>query len=121
MELAQDIVSALLVLVGGFFLITGGIGLIRLPDFYTRLHAAGITDTAGAELVLLAMMVQGGFSWVTVKLILIGFFIFITSPSSTHAVANAAFTAGLVPLEADSGPGDSPVGDTAGEGASSNS
>lgn len=110
MAVIQDIVSALLVLGGAFFLIVGGIGLIRLPDFYSRLHAAGVTDTAGAELILFAMMVQAGFSWVTVKLILIGLFLFFTSPTATHAVANAAFTAGLAPHAPDEGPAEGPGG-----------
>ncbi len=133
MSIVLDILSAVLVLGGAFFLIVGGVGLIRLPDFYSRLHAAGVTDTAGAELILFAMMLQAGFSWVTVKLILIGLFLFFTSPTSTHAVANAAYTAGLAPHDVDDGPGDAaadgpgvgpgvgPGGTEAGEGASSSS
>ncbi len=97
-DLVRDFVTAGLLAGGCFFLLIGSIGVLRLPDFYTRMHAAGITDTLGAELMLLAMMVQAGFSFVTIKLIAIGFFMFFTSPASTHAVANAAWTAGLRPL-----------------------
>ncbi len=97
MAMITDILSWMLLLGGGFFLIVGGIGLLRLPDFYTRLHAAGITDTLGAGLILLGLMVQAGPTLVTIKLILIGVFLFFTSPTATHAVANAAFVAGLKP------------------------
>jgi multicomponent Na+:H+ antiporter subunit G len=97
MAILLDIISWCFLLAGGAFLLVGGLGLIRLPDFYSRLHAAGIIDTMGAELILFGMMVQAGFSLVTVKLLLIGVFIFITSPTSTHAVANAALVAGLEP------------------------
>ncbi len=97
MAMITDILSWILLLGGGFFLIVGGIGLLRLPNFYTRLHAAGITDTLGAGLILLGLMVQAGPTLVTIKLILIGVFLFFTSPTATHAVANAAFVAGLKP------------------------
>lgn len=97
METALDILSWVLLLGGGAFVMIGGIGLLRLPDFYTRLHAAGITDTLGAGLIILGMMVAGGLSLVTVKLALLGALIFLTSPTATHAIANAAFTAGLEP------------------------
>ncbi len=97
METALDILSGVALLGGGAFVIIGGIGLLRLPDFYTRLHAAGITDTLGAGLIILGMMVAGGLGLVTVKLVLLGALIFLTSPTATHAIANAAFTAGLEP------------------------
>ena len=70
-ELVLDLISAGLLAAGSIFVLIGGFGLIRLPDFYTRLHAAGITDTLGAELILLGLMFQAGLSLVTVKLILL--------------------------------------------------
>ncbi len=88
-------------MIGSLLVLTGALGMLRLPDFYTRMHAAGITDTLGADLILLGLMVQAGFSLVTVKLLLIGAFLFFTSPTSTHAIANAAFTSGLKPQAAD--------------------
>ncbi|HMB75836.1 MAG TPA: monovalent cation/H(+) antiporter subunit G [Kiloniellaceae bacterium] len=97
MDILLDILSWAFLLAGGAFLLIGGLGLIRLPDFYSRMHAAGIIDTLGADLILMGMIFQAGFSLVTVKLLLIGAFIFITSPTSTHAVANAALVAGLEP------------------------
>ena len=54
-ELVLDLISAGLLAAGSIFVLIGGFGLIRLPDFYTRLHAAGITDTLGAELILLGL------------------------------------------------------------------
>ena len=97
-ELILNLISAGLLAAGSIFVLIGAFGLIRLPDFYTRLHAAGITDTLGAELILLGLMFQAGLSLITVKLILISLFIFFTSPTATHAVANAARVMGLKPM-----------------------
>ena len=97
-ELILNLISAGLLAAGSIFVLIGAFGLIRLPDFYTRLHAAGITDTLGAELILLGLMFQAGLSLETVKLILISLFIFFTSPTATHAVANAARVMGLKPM-----------------------
>ncbi len=94
----QWAVSSGLIAAGVFFVFVGAVGVLRLPDFYTRLHAAGVTDTLGAELILMGLMVHAGWSLDTLKLGLIGLFLFLTSPTSTHAVANAAYTAGLKPL-----------------------
>ncbi len=98
MEILRDIASWALLLSGSAFCIIGGLGLLRLPDVYARMHAAGITDTLGAGLVLTGLMVQGGFSLVTVKLFLILVFLLYTSPTSTYALANAAYRRGLAPL-----------------------
>lgn len=97
-DLILDIVSWTLFVVGGAGVVTGAIGIIRFPDFYTRLHAAGITDTAGAELILLGMILQSPTWLVAAKLIIIGFFLFMTSPVSTHAIAHAAYVVGLRPM-----------------------
>lgn len=98
LAIAADVASWLCFLAGGAFLLIGATGLIRLPDFWSRLHAAGIIDTMGAELILVGMMFQAGLTQVTVKLVLIGLFLFVTSPTSTHALANAVWVAGLMPL-----------------------
>jgi len=87
-----DLLTLACLLGGAFFLIVSGIGVLRLPDFYTRLHAAGITDTMGAGLILLGLMLQAGFTQVTIKLVLIVVFLFFASPTSTHAVAQAALS-----------------------------
>ena len=83
--------------VGSVFLIIGGIGLLRLPDFYSRIHAAGITDTMGAALVLAGVMLQAGLSLATIKLAAILLFLLITSPTSSYALASAAMIAGIKP------------------------
>ena len=77
-------------LAGSFFAVVGGIGLIRLPCFFARFHGAGITDTLGAGLILTGLMFQGGLSLDTVKLAMVLFFLLVTSPTSTHALAKAA-------------------------------
>lgn len=83
---------------GAFFAVTGCIGLVRLPDFYTRLHGASVTDTLGAGLILLGLMLHAGLTLVTVKLAFVGLLLFFTSPTATHALAKAALTRGLHPL-----------------------
>ncbi len=98
MTLLVDIASWILLLGGGFFLLVGGIGVLRLPDIFTRMHAAGITDTLGAGLVLLGLIVQAGFSGVSIKLVLIYGFLILTSPVATHALAKAALHGKRRPL-----------------------
>lgn len=97
MSVLVDLISWVLIAAGCFFMVVGGIGLVRLPDLYTRLHAAGITDTAGAGLILVGVMVQAGFTLLTLKLLLILMFILFTSPTATHALARAARHDGLMP------------------------
>ena len=98
MDVLRDLASWALLVSGGGFCMIGGLGLLRLPDVYARMHAAGITDTLGAGLILAGLMVQGGLSLVTVKLFLILVFLLFTSPTSTYALANAAHRQGLAPL-----------------------
>lgn len=80
---------------GGVFVVIGGIGVLRMPDFYTRLHAASVTESLGAIMILLGLMMQGGLSLVTVKLVIVLFFLLFTSPTSAYALANAALLGGL--------------------------
>ena len=87
-----------LCLLGALLCLVGTIGVLRFPDFYTRLHAASITDTSGATLVLLGMALIAPNIFVVLKLITIFIFMYLTSPAASHAVANAAHTAGLQPL-----------------------
>ena len=83
---------------GSVFVLIGGVGILRLPDFYTRIHAAGITDTMGAWLILVGLMLVAGWSLVTAKLVMLLVFLAITSPLSSHALAKAAFMRGLQPM-----------------------
>lgn len=98
MSLLLDWASWGCLLSGGFFCVVGALGLVRMPDFYTRMHAASVTETAGAGLMLLGMMLQAGMSLVTVKLVMIALLILFTSPTATHALAKAALARGLAPL-----------------------
>jgi len=97
-EMLIDILSGIFLAGGAFFCLVGGIGLIRMPDFYTRMHAASVTETLGAGLMLVGMMLHAGLTLVTAKLILIGLLIFLASPASSHALAKAALMSGLKPL-----------------------
>ena len=96
-------VSWICFVAGGLFCVTGALGLVRMPDFYTRMHAAGITDTVGAGLILLGLVLQAGFTLIAVKLLMIGLLIFFTSPTATHALAKAAYARGVKPLLAADG------------------
>ena len=95
MSQAIDIVVWALLLIGSVFAIIGGIGLLRLPDFYTRVHAVGVADTMGAACILLSCSFEAGFSLITVKLITVWAFIYLTGPAATHALAKAAYSKGL--------------------------
>lgn len=97
LSLLLDIASGISFAIGAFFLLVGSFGMIRMPDFFSRLHAAGVVDTLGLEMLLFGMLLQAGFTIVAVKLLLIGLFIFLTSPTGTHAVAHAAYVAGMRP------------------------
>lgn len=103
MAVMLDILSWIIILVGAGFSIVGAIGLLRFPDFYTRLHAAGITDTLGVWLILLGTLLQVESWLVAIKLMLIVVFLFFTSPTATHALARAALTSGLKPWAKDPG------------------
>jgi len=84
---------------GSAFVVIGGIGILRFPDLFTRFHAAGVTDTLGAGLILGGLMVHEGFTLITFKLHLILIFLLITSPTATHALAKAALHGGVKPLD----------------------
>jgi multicomponent Na+:H+ antiporter subunit G len=99
--LVVDIASWALLCVGGIVLVIGAFGVVRLPDFWSRVHAAGMIDTLGTALILAGMMLQAGLSLATLKLLLIGIFLFVASPTATHAIANAAWVAGIMPKRVD--------------------
>lgn len=96
---ALDIVSWVCLIAGSFFAITGGIGIVRLPDFFSRMHAGGLTDTMGTTFLLVGLALQSGWSLVSVKLMMILLFILVTSPTAAHALAKAARSYGLEPWE----------------------
>ena len=87
----MNIACIVLVSLGILFLVLGAVGLFRFPDFYTRLHAAGKCDTLGSMLIVSGLALYDGFSLTSVKIIAIAVFIFLTSPTATHAILRAAF------------------------------
>ena len=91
------ILSWAMILAGSFFVIIGAVGILRFPDFWSRLHAASVTESAGMILLLIGMALQTGWTLIAFKLGVIGVFMLITGPTSTHAVANAALVSGLRP------------------------
>jgi multicomponent Na+:H+ antiporter subunit G len=92
-----EILSWVLLLGGGLVGILGGIGLLRFPDFYTRLHAAGMTDTLCALMIIGGLILQAGFTLLSLKLALILLFLLFTSPTASHALARAALSDGHKP------------------------
>ncbi len=111
MDAVVTALSWVCLVAGGLLVLVGGLGVLRLPDVYTRMHAAGITDTLGAWLILLGLMFQAGMTQVSVKLLLILVFLIFTSPTSTHALARAALHGGLRPWRGANergAPGDGP-------------
>lgn len=98
-----DVVSAVLLVAGSFFCVVGAVGLMRMPDFYTRMHAASVLETLGAGLILAGLLLQAGWTIVAGKLIAIGLLIFFASPTASHALARAAMLRGLKPKLAELG------------------
>lgn len=99
MSAIADAISWVCIVAGGLFCIVGAVGLVRMPSFFTRMHAASLIDTLGAGLILLGLMLQAGFTLVTVKLAMIGVLLLFASPTATHALAKAALARGVDPLD----------------------
>lgn len=97
-DLLLDGLSWALLLIGSAFAVIGGIGVLRMPDVYTRMHASSLTDTMAPICILGGLMIQGGLSLVTVKLLLILLFLLFTSPVAAHALSAAALGQGHKPL-----------------------
>jgi multicomponent Na+:H+ antiporter subunit G len=87
----MNVICIVLVLLGVFFLLLGAVGILRFPDMYTRMHAAGKCDTLGSLLLVAGLACYNGASMGSLKIIFIAVFIFMTSPTATHAMARAAF------------------------------
>jgi len=90
-----EVLSWILLVSGGLFCVIGGVGILRFPDFYTRTHAASITDTLGAGLILGGLMVQGGLTLITAKLGMLVLFTLFASPTAAHALVKAAYAHGV--------------------------
>ena len=103
LDLIREWLGGGIVLIGAAFMIVGAIGLIRLPDVFTRMHGASVADTLGAGIVLIGLIVLAGFTLVAVKLLFLIAFFVLMGPAATHAIARAALHAGVRPLLADDG------------------
>lgn len=99
MSAVADAFSWACIVAGGLFCVIGAVGLVRMPSFFTRMHAASLIDTLGAGLILLGLVIQAGFTLVAVKLAMIGVLLLFASPTATHALAKAALARGVDPLE----------------------
>lgn len=97
------LVSWALIATGCVFIVAGGIGLLRMPDLYTRLHAASVTDTGGAIFIVLGLLLQAIFVFenpmAAIKVVLVLFFTLFTSPTASHALAKTALLSGHVPTD----------------------
>jgi multicomponent Na+:H+ antiporter subunit G len=101
MNLAIEIASWILILLGSFFTVAGALGMLRMPEIFTRIHAASVTDTLGVGFLILGMALQAGLSLVTLKLFfLLALFVF-TTPVVTHALARACLHERIEPMLAE--------------------
>jgi len=93
-----DAISWICLVAGGLFCVVGAVGMLRMPDFYTRLHAASVIETLGGGLIMLGLLLQAGVTLVAVKLLIVALLVFFASPTATHALAKAAMERGVRPL-----------------------
>ncbi len=95
--LMKDVVSIFFILAGFFFFFTATLGLLRLPDFYTRLHATGKGDTLAVLASLIGLAIYHGFTLVSIKILFIAVFMFLAQPTATHAISRAAYRCEIEP------------------------
>lgn len=101
--LVINIVAGLFIVAGFFFFTTATIGLLRLPDFYTRLHATGKGDTLAVLYSLIGLAIYNGFNITSAKILFIAVFMFLAQPTATHAISRAAFGCGYMPWKPEEG------------------
>ncbi len=97
MDILFSISSALFLLIGSFLCISGGVGILKFPDFYSRMHAVGVTETLATAMILIGLMLQNPDALVVLKLILILLLTLFISPTASHALAKAAIQNNLKP------------------------
>ncbi len=107
-----DWLSAAMLAAGCFFVLTGAVGVLRFPDFHSRIHPAAKGDTLGQMLILGGLSLHLGFQLATLELLLIVFFLFLTAPTATHAMARSAWLAGVKPEEVPVEPDEIPTEDS---------
>jgi multicomponent Na+:H+ antiporter subunit G len=96
-----DIASWGCILLGSFFTLVGAFGLVRMPELFTRMHAASVVETLGVGFLILGMCLQAGFTLVTAKLIFLMLLFLFMAPVVTHALAQACLHEGIKPLLAE--------------------
>ncbi|MEL7498452.1 MAG: monovalent cation/H(+) antiporter subunit G [Planctomycetota bacterium] len=92
-----EVLAWICLVAGSFFSIVGGFGIVRMPEFFSRMHAGGITDTLGAGLVVLGLLFHSDGVLPAIKLLMILFFLLVTSPTACHALAKSALSQGMRP------------------------
>ena len=97
MDIIITLLTGLCLIIGGFLCLSGGVGVLRFPDFYSRMHAAGVTDTLGAGFILIALMMQAPNFLVVAKLIMIFLLTLLVGSTTSHVLAKAAWRNGLRP------------------------
>jgi multicomponent Na+:H+ antiporter subunit G len=95
LEMIAGYISWIFLLLGGFSMVTGAMGILRMPDFYTRLHPAGLIDSLGAPLLLIGVILQNGFTLFSLKIVLLILFLMLTNSTATHVIAKSAMISGL--------------------------
>lgn len=96
-DTVTHVLSWICILAGSAFVLTGALGFVRMPEVFTRMHAASVIDTLGVGLLIVGMMLQAGLTLISAKLLFILALIFFTGPVITHALAQAAIAAGVKP------------------------
>ena len=99
MDTFLNILSGLFLLVGGFLCISGGVGILRFPDFHTRMHAVGVSDTLATAMILIGLMLQIPDGLVVLKLIIILVMTLFISPTASHALSKAAMNNDVKPMQ----------------------
>lgn len=97
LEMIRNGVAIALFAIALFFMLSGAIGFIRFPDFYTRLHATGKCDTLGEILIIVGLIIYDGLSPLSAKLLFLSLFMLLANPAGTHAMMKAAFVTGVRP------------------------
>lgn len=93
-----ETISTILLILGAFFSLTGALGLFKFPDFFTRVHAASVTDSIATILIIFGLILRTDFGLIAVKLLFILVFLLLTSPTASHALAKSARHGGLLTL-----------------------
>ena len=101
MNIFMDITSAFFLLIGSFLCISGGVGILRFPDFYTRMHAVGVTETLATAMILIGLILHNPEFFVDIKLMIILIMTLFISPTASHALASAAMRNDLLLQEND--------------------